>query len=296
MKALPFLLLILVVLPCLIHPTIASKLTFELRNRAASVTIASSLHQNFTKLQDRTVTVTGQDLGIAKEALDRAIKAKLNGAVVSDLAIRITMSQTMLNVTATFKTSNITSVSGNIAKADCVWKSFDVPDDLASQGVSYNMVGKAYVEPIILSYANSSSARFYLNETNPVFGPTAASIAGNATLLDFSILSKPLASWNMTMNLEKQETVWFFPAEKLLDLRATVEEPNATRTYYSMIEVSSEIIGPTFAAIDGNIITINETGLEEPLMLSAVIVILAITLGMYVYQRRVRKKEARPRR
>lgn len=283
-------------LPCVVHPVVASKLAIDLQNHTAHVTISSSLNQNFTKFEDRTITVTGRDLDVAKEALERAVKARLDGAIVSDLTIGISVTETNLNVTAAFNLSNVSSISGRIAKVDCVWKSFDVPDDLASQGVSYNMVGKAYVQPKILLYVNSTWARFYLNETIPVFAPTAANIAGNATLLDFSILSKPLDSWNMSMNLEKQETVWFFPALKLLDLRATVEEPNATRNYYSMIEVSSEIVGPTFATVTGDIITLTETGFEEPLMLDSVVAIVAITVCIYMYQRRVRKKEAKPRR
>ena len=296
MKILPLLLLSLTMLSVICQPVLASKVSIELQEGIAHVTIMSSIHQNFTILQSRVIDLKGQDLNVARDALEKAINAKSSDATLSDVAVGITTTQTELNLTVSFNVHNISSVSGNIMKVNCAWRSFSVPNDLASQDVSYNLVGKTYVKPTVLSYANSTWARFYLNETQSVFYQDAANAAGNATLLDFQALSKPLTSWNRTVDLENQKTRWFLPPAKTFDLAMTVQEPNQTRSYHSVIEISSEIIGPSFLTIEGDIVVSSQSTTDEPLMLAIVITVLAITLGIYIYGRKIRRRETRPRR
>jgi hypothetical protein len=288
--------LIVTILACTNGPVLGSKVQIEIQNGDASVTVHSSIHQNFTRLLDQTVDVAGMDLSVAKEALTKALKDRSPSILISDVAIKIATSGTWLNVTMTFKAQNITSRSGKIMKVDCSWKSFNIPDDLKSHNVSYNMVGRDYVKPTVLSYANNTWARFYLDETRSVFYQDAADAAGNATLFDFTSLSKPLDLWNMTANMEEETTTWFFPAAKVFDLSATVEDPNGTKAYYAVIELSSEIVAPSFSRIEGDIIVAVQGDFEEPLMLSIVIAVLAVTLGLCVYEMKIRRKQSRARR
>jgi hypothetical protein len=296
LKILPLLILGLTILSVTWQPVLASKISIELQEGIAHVTIMLSMNQNFTVLQSHVIDLGGQDLNVAREALEKAIKARLNDAMLSDVAVRITTTETKLNLTVSFNVHNVSSVSGDIMKVNCAWRSFSVPNDLVSQNVSYNLVGKTYIEPIVLSYANSTWARFYLNETQSVFYQDAANAAGNATLLDFQALSKPLTSWNRTLDLENQKTTWFLPTAKIFDLTMTVQEPNQTKSYYSVIDISSDIIGPSFATINGDTVVWSQNTIDEPLMLATIIIVLAITLGIYVYGRRIRRKETRPRR
>jgi hypothetical protein len=296
LKAIPVLVLGLIILSCTYPPASASKLSIQLQDRTAQVVIASSIHQNFTSLKDRAIDLKGRDLSITEEALKKGLKARLSSISVSDVAAKIAVSETNLNVTISFNAQNISSISGRVISVDCAWKSFNVPDDLMIEDVSYNLVGKVYVKPVLFSYANSSWARFYLND-NPVFYQDAADAAGNATLLDFRAVSKPLDSWNRTIDMAKQKTIWYFPSEKAFDLRVSVQEPNRTIAYYSTIQVASEIVAPLFATVDGDTVVSNESGgVEEQLMFLAVMLVVAISLGVHIYERKIAKRLQRPRR
>ena len=296
MKILPLLILGLTILSVMVQPVLASKVSIEVQEGTAHVTVSSSMNQNFTVLQSHVIDLGGQDLTLARDAFEKAIKAKLNDATVSNFTVRITTTETKLNLTASFNVHNISSVSGDMMKVNLVWRSFNIPNNLVSQNISYNLVGQTYIEPIVLSYANSSWARFYLNENQSVFYQDAANAAGNATLVDFRALSKPLTSWNRTLDLEKQETTWFLPTAKILDLKMTVQEPNQTKSYYSVIDISSNIVGPSFATISGDAVVWSKNTIDEPLMFAIVIIVLAISLGIYAYGRRLSRKETRPRR
>jgi len=296
LKVLQLLLLGLIIFSCLFPSVKASTLSVELQNGTANVTIAATMQQNFTALQDQVIDLKGQDLEAATNALRRALETKSSGMVTSDVSFKIVTSKSTLNVTVLFKVENISSVAGKVTTVDLTWKSFNIPDDLVTQDLSYNLFGNTYVKPIVLSYSNSTWARFYLNETRSVFYQDAADAAGNATLLDFRALSKSLASWNRTIDLKDQKTTWFFPSERVFDLRVDIEEPNGTRSYYSKIEVSSNIVGPDFATVNGDLVISTQSGIEEPLMLAVVIVVLAIAVGLHMYERKMRKKAVRPRR
>ena len=295
MKTLPLLLLGLTILACTFRPVLASKLSVQFEDGTAYVTVKSSIQQNFTFLEEHVVDLDGRDLDLAREALERALTARSNDVSVSDLALKLVTKKTQLNVTISFNVENISSVSGQIVRTDCTWRSFSVPDDLLSRNVSYNLVGKTYVRPVVLSFANNTWARFYINETYQVFYQEAANIAGNATLLDFRPLSRSLALWNQTLDLENQKTIWIFPPEKALDLTVALQEPNGTRTYYSTIEVSSEIAGPSFVRVDGDIIVSTQRSSAEQNMFAAAIVTVILALSIFVYDRK-RKKPIKPRR
>lgn len=296
LKILPTLLIGLIILCVIYSPVSAEKISVQLNDQIAEVQITSSINQNFTRLKTSSMDLTGEDLAEFRDSLQSAIETKSTQAVVSDLSVRVSTSETRLNLTFSFKVRNITLASGDIEKVDVAWRSFKVSKNLVAQNLSFNMVGNAYVKPALEPYSNSTWARFYINGNRSVFYEEAADAAGNATLLDFEALSSPLSSWNKTLDPEHQKTTWFLPSVKPLDLRMTIEEPNETRTYVSSIELSSEIVGPSFAAIEGDSIVYTRATSEEPLMLAIVIIVLVLAIGVYIYHRRISRKQLRTKR
>jgi len=296
LKILPTLLIGLIILCVIYSPVSAEKIYVQLNDQIAEVQITSSISQNFTRLNTSSMDLTGEDLAEFRDSLQSAIETKSTQAVVSDPSVRVSTSETRLNLTFSFKVRNITLVSGDIEKVDVAWRSFKVSKNLVAQNLSFNMVGNAYVKPALEPYSNSTWARFYINGNRSVFYEEAADAAGNATLLDFEVLSSPLSSWNKTLDPEHQKTTWFLPSVKALDLRMTIEEPNETRTYVSSIELSSEIVGPSFAAIEGDRIVYTRATSEEPLMLAIVIIVLVLAIGVYIYHRRISQKQLRTKR
>ena len=296
LKILPTLLIGLIILCVIYNPVSAERISVQLNDQIAEVKIASSIYQNFTRLKTSSMDLTGEDLAEFRDSLQSAIETKSTQAVVSDLSVKVATSETRLNLTFSFKVRNITLVSGDIEKVDVAWRSFKVSKNLVAQNLSYNMVGNAYVKPALEPYSNSTWARFYINGNRSVFYEEAADVAGNATLLDFEALSSPLSSWNKTLDPEHQKTTWFLPNVKPLDLRMTIEESNETRTYVSSIELSSEIVGPSFAAIEGDSIVYTRTTSEEPLMLAIVIIAIVLAIGFYIYHRRISRKQLRTKR
>lgn len=296
LKILPTLLIGLMILCVVYSPVSAEKVSVQLNDQIAEVKITSSINQNLTKLKASSMDLSGEDLAEFRDSLQSAIETKSTQAVVSDLSVKVATSETRLNLTFSFKVRNITLVSGDIEKIDVAWRSFKVSKNLVAQNLSYNMVGNAYVKPALEPYSNSTWARFYINGNRSVFYEEAADVAGNATLLDFEALSSPLSSWNKTLDPEHQKTTWFLPNVKPLDLRMTIEEPNETRTYVSSIELSSEIVGPSFAAIEGDSIVYTRATSEEPLMLAIVIIAIVLAIGFYIYHRRISRKQLRTKR
>jgi hypothetical protein len=260
-----------------------------------------SVHQNMTKFLNESITLNAsQDANMSAAFKDALSKADPS-ASFSALTIQVWSNSTWLNLTVAMSIAGISERTGNIAAVNATWKAFNVTADLRAGNLSYNTVGREYFRPVFDFYVNATkfendpnatvkAVTFFLNETQSVPGPDAANTVGNFTVLNFRSLEVPLDQWTRTYNLSNNTTTWQYTPPVMLAASISAAERNKTITKFANYSYSAEAMVPGLAQATGNLLRVDVgTGQNELIMTAAVVLSIALAIGVQIMFR-ARKK------
>jgi len=256
--------------------------TFSVRieRDVIGVKISSTLSQNVTSLFEKKINISGDSLTDLTRAFEKQIRARSPEATVRDLSAYCVFTNNTIEVAVQFNVFGVVSRHGEVVTANLTWRTFDIPDDLSMENVSYNLVGKAYFRGIVPRFENMTGARFHENRTLPVTTYRAKDIAGNITMLGFRSLGAPLSKWQMMYNITKAETSYRLKLGNVVDL-AVKRELNASVTEFGILmDLAGEITTSGYARLKGDLIE-SEVGIGTPqilmLMVVAIPMLIAVT-------------------
>ncbi len=269
-----------------IPATSASKITINIEEDFVTTKIHSSIFQNITSLQNIEITIDDSNNPELKNVLEGAISNDVN---VDEASFTLKQSENWINLSGSFKISNVIEKEKNLLKINCSWRSFKISDELIFKNQSFNKVGINKLAPAIQIYNNSENVEFYSPFYTPITFPTAYNKLSNVSLLNFEELDKPLPEWDNNFNTSAMTTQWRMNQSQYLYLRVEVIEHNITKKYLVQNFIEAEITAPNYANTRGDMIIIDVSkGEDEFLMIGIVSALALIGFVGYFLERKIR--------
>lgn len=288
-----------VILIVLTQLSAASGSTIELSVEPNVVDVSATLnfYQNMTALPSVEERVEGDALRNVTSSMEKALNSSVPAAKISNLSLRVSSSNSSINVTASFGVLAIATRKGDLLSINCSWKSFAVRDDWRTGNLSYSLAGRTYIRPVVDLYANATrpplnatvkAVTFFWakNETVPSY--LAANRAGNFSIFDFSNLATPISRWNRNLSVANGTTTWRLDPGPSLELSIRVQELNRTFVLYSLYHYQATISVKGVAHAEGDVIVIDVGSGTAELAMSLVVLatIVGAAFTSVVYRRR----------
>jgi hypothetical protein len=253
------------------------------------------------------VSLTGTAAQDLTEALEESVRNKVVGVSIASLTGELRSANGWVNSTISFELAGASARKGDLLVANCSWIPFNVTRDLRIQDLSYNLIGATYIRPRFAEYADYAgtplnetvSAVQYLSIGEELPPLIAVNRAGNATLLDFTLVGQPIQNWKRTYNLTTDLTTWTYDPGLVLDLGMKVTpregDPSMFRASYSY-NASVSVKGS--AQAQGDVISVDMYGGLMPLLMLLVVLVtfVAAIIASWTYRSRRRQMLLRKRR
>jgi len=271
-----------------------------------SVGLSLQFFQNATTVPSLNGTFTGSAAQDLTSALEGSLRETVSSISVSSLSGELTSKNGWINTTIQFEVTGVSTRKGDLLIVNCSWIPFDVSRDLKYGDLSYNLIGAAYVKAPFESYVDYD--RPPLNETiasvtyvsgleelSPI---VAVDKAGNATLLDFSSLSRSIEEWKREYNVTKGSTTWTYNPGPSVDLTMTVvPREGAQSVSHAFYRYNATISVNGLAQAQANALSMEVSGAFQPLLMLAVILAaFAVAVATSWSYRSQRKRMIRRRK
>jgi hypothetical protein len=303
MRVKGYLILLMVMMASLlITPVHATGVTISVQNGQFRMKMVLSLNQNMTAFPNTTVSLdASQDVSL-HSAFANALQQADPSAQLTSLGLQITSTNDWLNITANMGVTGVSTVNGDVATFNCTWKSFNVPTDLSAQNLSYNTIGPVYLLPVVDYYVNASkyelkpnatiTAVTFFSNASSVPGYRLADQVGNFTLFNFSPLNVPLEQWNRTYNIQNDTTTWRYTPPQVLAVSISgTRGLNNTFQMFANYAYDAEIVLSGIGQGSGNTLRVDVgSGHREELMIAAVVLFIALSIGVQMLFRSKKRK------
>lgn len=299
-------LLIMLVLSCSVSSVHASSLNYTVHDEKVSVGLSLQFFQNATAMPNLNGTFTESTAQDLTSALEDSLRRTISSISVSSLSGELTSKNGWVNATIQFEVAGVSTRKGDLLIVNCSWIPFNVSRDLKFGDLSYNLIGAAYVKAPFESYVDYDKPP--LNETIASVGyvsgleeispRVAVDKAGNATLLDFSNLARPIQGWKSEYNVTKRSTTWTYSPSPAVDLTMTVvPREGAQSVSHTFYGYNATISVDGLARAQANALSIDvSTPLQPLLMLAIILATFAVAVGSSWAYRSRRKQMIRRRK
>jgi hypothetical protein len=261
-----------------------------IKDHTSSFVVKSSLFQNMTKLPQTNINISGPALLEAQSAIQDSLKSRMATLSVSSLAIRVESSKDWINTTSSFSVDGFTRPEKDTTWMNLSWIRFKVTSDLKAENLSYNLIGRRYLLPIVASLSNETGMKYYSPVFTPITPEIAAATAGNVSTFDFSGVPSNISSWPKSFDANSRMTSWATPARKALDLRIVFETANVSKTLYCYtVNVAKITVQGHGSSFGDTVIVEASTGMQEVGMLGTIVGLAALGFVAHYYGRKAVK-------
>ena len=302
MRAKAYFIFLTTIVSLFVVPVHGAAVTISVQNGQLQSKMMLSLHQNMTAFPTKSLTLDSSQDNSLQSAFASALQEVDPSAQLAGLTLQVTTASDWLNITATMGITGVSSVNGNIESLNTTWKSFDATSDLRAQNFAYNVIGNAYLRPVIEYYVNASkyemrpnatitAVTFFSNGTS-VPGDRLANQVGNFTMFNFSPLNVPLEQWNKTYNIQNDTTTWRYTPPQALSISLTATRGlNDTFQSFANYAYDAEIVVPGVGRGVGNTLSVDVgSGHREEIMVGAIILFIAFAVVSQLMFRSKRRK------
>jgi hypothetical protein len=258
---------------------------------------AANQTQVFTDtIPKATFVLSGLNASLIEAPLAASIKERTPGATVSGVRLIISSNGTWIHIDLSFTVLGIVSGPESLRKIDLSWRSFSIADDLRVGSLSFNLIGKAYLADPVSSLNTpsgvpvSQTRLWYLNNflRSPV---TIPADVNRLSLLNFTSLSKPLESWDRSVDYGPLATRLTMKGGFNLTFVGTITEaPEVFRSAFDAIfkpVVVVEVAGLARGVGDFLIVDTGRGFGSAALMLVIVVALPLVGGGAFVFERRI---------
>lgn len=281
-------------------PVSAANITMSVEKDNVQTRMVLSVYQNITAFPKQVTTITKSDVSFS--SFSQAIRALDTRATLSDLTINLNSATNWLNLSITMTVSGVAERRGDVSSVNMSWKAFNVPADLQTGNLTYNLIGKRYFTPVYAYYANASQfvsrpnatitgVSFFVNDTQAVSATTATNSAGNATILDFRPLRLSVDRWTRTYNLSNDTTTWRYNPAPLIADSIKIKQGNNTKQFHSRFNYNAEIIVSGLARATGDTLLADVGGGAREWVMAGIVVLAIISAVAVQVLFRIRKKK-----
>ena len=278
--------ILLVIPPIFVAPVSGANIMMSLENENVQTRMSLSFYQNVTAFPRQVTTITKSDASF--NSFSQAIKALVKNATISDLAINLNSVDNWLNLSISLSVSGVTERDGDVSSVIMSWKAFNVPADLQTGNLTYNLVGRRYFRPVYLYYASVSQfvsrpnatitgVSFFVNDTESVSATTATNNAGNLTVLDFRPLSLSLDRWGRVYNLSNNTTTWRYTPPPLIANSIRIRQGNNTKQFVSRYSYNAQVIVPGLARAAGDTLQVDVSGGGKEWVMAGIVMLAIIS-------------------
>jgi len=273
-------LLTTLVLSCSVSSVHGSSLSFTVHDEKVSVGLSLQFFQNATAMPDLNGTFTGSTAQDLTSAFEGSLRQKVSSVSVSSLSGELISKNGWINTTIQFEVTGVSTRKGDLLIVNCSWIPFNVSRDLEFGDLSYNLIGAAYIKAPFQSYVDyempplneTISSVTYLSGLEEISPRVAVDKAGNATLLGFGDLARPIEQWKRTYNVTKGSTTWTYNPDPAVDLTMTVVPREGTQSVsHAFYRYNATISVDSIGQAQANAISIDVSSAFQPLLMLAVI-------------------------
>lgn len=297
----------ILLLPFSVQSANASSLNYTVQDTKVSAGLTLSFYQNATSMPNLNATLTGTAARDLTDALEESISRKAVGVSITSLTAELASANGWVNSTIRFELAGVTTREGDLLVANCSWIPLNVTRDLRTEDLSYNLIGATYIKPQFAEYVDYTSPP--LNETisavqyfsigEEVPPPIAVNAAGNATLLDFTLIDQRIQNWKRTYNLTNDLTTWTYDPDVALDLEMIVTpREGLPSTYQALYNYNASVSVKGSGQAQGSVISVDMYGGSMPLLMLAVVLVafVAAIIASWTYRSRRKQMLLRKRR
>jgi hypothetical protein len=170
------------------------------------------------------------------------------------------------------------------------WIRFKVTSDLKAENLSYNLIGRRYLLPIVASLSNETGVKYYSPVFTPITPEIAAATAGNVSTFDFSGVPSNISSWPKSFDANSRMTSWATLARKALDLKIVFETANVSKTLYCYtVNIAKITVQGHGSSFGDTVIVEASTGIQEVGMLGTIVGLAALGFVAHYYGRKAVK-------
>lgn len=274
-----------------------------------SVQISSTVTQNITSIPVFSAYYGPDNSSIISESVQDALRASSSQARVEELSLNVSStngSNSTIAFNLMFKVSQVVELRGELVDIDLSWKSFAVTSDILFQDHSVNLVGEAYMLPVILDFMTAPptpglSFRAFIDGTGPRNIPDMTKATKAIAFLNMSTFSNPISEMGLSYFLSENRTS-FSSGPRNVRLRFIESESNPpfepiTVYYVITFDNQLDVSVQGRATASGDRLLLETGSSAAAIMTFAIVALTGVLVGTGLYERRLTSASRRgPRR
>ena len=259
----------------------------------------------FTNIPVFHSRLQGTNASILSTELSDAVKTKLSSASVTNANFKADSNGTLLHYELSFNVANVSRTSNGLERVDLSWRNFAINGDFGASGISINRILPNYLQPYIVTQTQSTGSPSGVQEVRNWYLDARATPASDIpertiglTLFNFSSLGQPLGEWSIQRDFSKSQVL--LESSTGFNLTYVIRITEAESTSYfafdavNRLKVAIQAPLPLQVNDDGLVFDTGTAAWRPQLMLASVAAGLALLVGTYVFERRI-KPSLRPR-